>query len=37
MFFRTTYGKAGPCIPPAETKENLKFVMGKSQVMKPTG
>jgi hypothetical protein len=37
MFFKNTYGKAGPYIPPGEIKENLKFVIGKSQLMKPTG
>jgi hypothetical protein len=23
MFFKITYGKAGPCMPPEEIKENL--------------
>ena len=35
--FFNTHGKAGPFIRPGEIKENLKFVIGKSPVMKPTG
>jgi len=37
FFFLNTFGKAGPFIRPEEIKENLKFVIGKPPVMKPTG